>query len=83
MLVTGGSGLVGNGIRLALENINGSLKRNDEKWIFLSSKDVDLTDSNATRAYFERMRPTYVIHLAAKVGGLFANMSDNLEFFVS
>ncbi|CAH8658718.1 unnamed protein product [Schistosoma rodhaini] len=81
VLVTGGSGLVGNGIRLALENINGPLKRNNEKWIFLSSKDVNLTDSNATRGYFERIRPTYVIHLAAKVGGLFANMSDNLEFF--
>ncbi|CAH8642066.1 unnamed protein product [Heterobilharzia americana] len=81
VLVTGGTGLVGNGIRLALESINDSLKRDGEKWIFLSSKDVNLEDSNATRAYFELIRPTYVIHLAAKVGGLFANMSGNLEFF--
>ncbi|KAK4474212.1 hypothetical protein MN116_000022 [Schistosoma mekongi] len=81
VLVTGGSGLVGNGIRLALENASSPLKRDDEKWIFSSSKDVDLTDSGATRAYFERVRPTYVIHLAAKVGGLYANMSGNLEFF--
>ncbi|KAH8863911.1 GDP-L-fucose synthase [Schistosoma japonicum] len=70
VLVTGGSGLVGNGIRLALEDTSSPLKRDDEKWIFLSSRDVDLTDSGATRAYFERVRPTYVIHLAAKVGGL-------------
>ncbi|KAK4474215.1 hypothetical protein MN116_000034 [Schistosoma mekongi] len=81
VLVTGGSGLVGNGIRLALENASSPLKRDDEKWIFSSSKDVDLTDSGATRSYFERVRPTYVIHLAAKVGGLYANMSGNLEFF--
>nr|CAH8873652.1 unnamed protein product [Trichobilharzia regenti] len=81
VLVTGGTGLVGNGIQLALENINDSLKRDGEKWIFSSSKDVNLADSAATRAYFERIRPTYVIHLAAKVGGLFANMSGNLEFF--
>ncbi|KAH8863914.1 GDP-L-fucose synthase [Schistosoma japonicum] len=81
VLVTGGSGLVGNGIRLALEDTSSPLKRDDEKWIFLSSRDVDLTDSGATRAYFERVRPTYVIHLAAKVGGLYANMSENLEFF--
>ena len=33
------------------------------------------------RAIFEKHRPTHVIHLAAKVGGLFANMNANLDFF--
>lgn len=83
ILVTGGSGLVGQGIRLALENPEYGLKRANEHWVFASSKDVDLTDSKATQTYFERIRPTHVIHLAAKVGGLFANMNGNLEFFVS
>ena len=32
---------------------------------------------------FERVRPSYVIHLAAKVGGLFANMNDKVGFFES
>ena len=27
------------------------------------------------------MKPTYVIHLAAKVGGLYANMNDKVGFF--
>lgn len=81
ILVTGGSGLVGQGIRLALERR--SLKQPNEKWIFASSKDLNLCSAEDTTAYFERIRPTHVIHLAAKVGGLFANLSDNLGFFVS
>lgn len=81
ILVTGGSGLVGQGIRLALENYN--LKEPGEEWIFASSKDIDLCNGAETLAYFENARPTHVVHLAAKVGGLFANMSDNLGFFVS
>lgn len=81
ILVTGGSGLVGQGIRLALEQYN--LQEPNEEWIFASSKDLNLCDASETRSYFEHVKPTHVIHLAAKVGGLFANMNDNLGFFVS
>ncbi|CAL8084780.1 unnamed protein product [Calicophoron daubneyi] len=80
ILVTGGTGLVGHGIQLALENPEYGLKKDGERWIFASSKDVDLTDAAATQKYFEKIKPTMVIHLAAKVGGLFANMSGNLHF---
>jgi len=40
ILVTGGTGLVGEGIRhiIATEE-----KREDEEWVFASSKDADLT----------------------------------------
>ncbi|KAF8560720.1 hypothetical protein P879_02418 [Paragonimus westermani] len=82
ILVTGGSGLVGHGIQLALEEEEYRLRRPNEKWVFLSSKAVDLADARATQAYFEKVRPTHVIHLAAKVGGLFANMSGNVDFFL-
>ena len=34
-----------------------------------------------TQALFEKHKPTHVIHLAALVGGLFANMSANCDFF--
>jgi len=40
-----------------------------------------LTDRESTRKMFERIQPTHVIHLAAKVGGLYGNMKANLEFF--
>lgn len=38
VLVTGGSGLVGSAIRSVVEQD----KREDEKWIFVGSKDADL-----------------------------------------
>jgi GDP-L-fucose synthase len=41
------------------------------------------SDYNDTKRLFETHRPTHVIHLAAKVGGLYDNMSDNLGFFRS
>lgn len=52
-----------------------------EEWFFASSRDADLSDAAATRALFERVRPTHVIHLAAMVGGLFRNLKYNVEFF--
>eukprot|EP00536_Pseudo-nitzschia_multiseries_P008416 jgi/Psemu1/241200/estExt_Genewise1.C_2130036 len=80
-MVTGGSGLVGQGIKeFVTENDNANQKEG-ETWIFLSSKDGDLTDRKATEAIFEKHKPTHVIHLAAKVGGLFANMAQKVEFY--
>ena len=135
VLVTGGTGLVGQGIQAVLEK---GEKKEGETWIFLSSKDADLryaargallarhqehgrraspkttkerrcrlhigstqragprpllmprttspplpaSDLKATEALFEKHKPTHVIHLAAMVGGLFKNMSHNLDFLV-
>jgi GDP-L-fucose synthase len=73
VLVTGGSGLVGQAIKEFVEEEGN--KKDGETWIFLSSKEADLRDRKATEAIFEKYQPTHVIHLAAKVGGLFANMS--------
>lgn len=75
VLVTGGSGLVGNGIRIILD------ASEIDNFHFASSADGDLEDIVQTASLFDRVRPTHVIHLAAKVGGLFANMKDNLGFF--
>jgi len=52
-----------------------------EKWVFVTSKDADLSKYEQTKALFEKHRPTHVIHLAAMVGGLFRNMKYNVEFF--
>eukprot|EP00924_Labyrinthula_sp_SR-Ha-C_P011455 snap_masked-scaffold_46-processed-gene-1.57-mRNA-1 protein AED:0.04 eAED:0.04 QI:0/-1/0/1/-1/1/1/0/319 len=78
ILVTGGSGLVGHGVRSALskEGLN-----EQEEWIFISSKDADLRKPEECKALFEKHKPTHVLHLAAFVGGLFKNMKNNVEFF--
>lgn len=76
VMVTGGTGLVGS----ALKKVIGEEANTKEQWIFLSSKDGDLTDMKETRALFEKYRPTHVIHLAAFVGGLFRNMKYPVDF---
>ncbi|XP_059481925.1 GDP-L-fucose synthase [Neocloeon triangulifer] len=76
VMVTGGSGLVGQAIKAVVE----ADPKSDETWIFLSSKDGDLSDMQQTEALFEKYQPTHVIHLAAMVGGLFHNMAHNLDF---
>nr|SVE73061.1 EOG090X09NN [Ceriodaphnia reticulata] len=76
ILVTGGSGLVGQAIRQVSEQD----PKEDETFVFLSSKEADLKDPVATQKVFEKYHPTHVIHLAAMVGGLFHNMQHNLDF---
>ena len=69
ILVTGGSGLVGQAVKEFVD-----MSQKNEKWIFLSRQDADLCDTEAVRAVFDLYKPTHVVHLAAYVGGLFANM---------
>lgn len=40
------------------------------------------SDLKSTRELFDKYEPNKVIHLAAMVGGLFHNMSNNLDFLV-
>ena len=77
ILVTGGSGLVGK----AIEAVVSAEARENESWVFLSSKDGDLRDREQTRQIFLKHRPTHVIHLAAMVGGLFRNLAFKVEFY--
>jgi len=78
-LVTGGNGLVGKGI--AAHIAANQQKHKDDKFIYLSSKDGNLTSLEETKAIFEKHKPTHVIHLAAMVGGLFKNMANKLQFY--
>jgi len=78
VMVTGGSGLVGKAIK---DFIGAGNKKENEEWVFLSSKDGDLRVRTETDAIFAKYKPTHVIHLAAKVGGLFANLAQKVEFY--
>jgi GDP-L-fucose synthase len=73
LLITGGSGLVGNGIK------NISNKYPNYEFIYISSKDYNLSLMEDTIKMFENLKPTYVIHLAACVGGLYKNMNNKVE----
>ena len=69
LLVTGGSGLVGHALQKICKDA-----------IYVSSKDFDLTDKKETKKMFETYKPTKVIHLAAKVGGIIDNINHPAEF---
>lgn len=73
ILITGGSGLVGYSLRKIFEN---------EDVRFLNSKDCDLRDARMVDFLFMIMKPVKVIHLAARVGGVYANLDNNLEFLL-
>jgi GDP-L-fucose synthase len=74
ILVTGGTGLIGKAIQKISINYN-------YKFLFIGSKDCDLTNFDETLEYFNKIKPDYVLHLAACVGGLFKNMNHKVEMY--
>ncbi|KAF9041020.1 NAD(P)-binding protein [Hymenopellis radicata] len=83
ILVTGSRGLVGQAIKYTIETEPAGSrfgKHDNETWIFTTSADADLRDPEQTRKLFDKYKPTHVIHLAAVVGGVFANMRANATF---
>jgi len=70
IIVTGGSGLVGN-----------SLKKFLPEAIYLSSKDFDLRSESEVKQMYNELKPNIIIHLAAKVGGIIDNIEKPAEYF--
>jgi GDP-L-fucose synthase len=79
ILVTGGSGMVGKYLQEYVAQEPAVFE--DDCWIFISSKQCDLTDYADVQRCFAKYHPTHVIHLAANVGGLFKNMAQPVEMF--
>ena len=75
VLVTGSNGLLGQSLRKVLGNGH----------VYHTRKDVDLTNYEETFKFFEdkilNEGVNTVIHTAAKVGGVNANMNNNQSFF--
>ena len=61
--------------------VGSALQRVIPNGIFISSKDCDLRNARSTRKIIEAYRPDAVIHLAAKVGGIKANMENLGDFY--
>ncbi len=74
VIITGGSGMVGQALSSVINN-------RPDKYYFISSKDYDLTSIEETKQMFETIKPDYVIHLAAYVGGLFRNINQKIDMF--
>jgi GDP-L-fucose synthase len=74
ILITGSEGMVGKSLTKELK------KQGFSNLILPSSEDLDLRDQKKTFDYFKKNRPDYVFHLAAKVGGIAANIESPAEF---
>jgi GDP-L-fucose synthase len=75
ILLTGGSGFLGEQVRQRLESA-GAVE------IFVPRRaEYDLTDAAAVARAYDAARPDTVVHLAAEVGGIGANRDNPGRFF--
>ena len=75
VVVTGGAGFLGS---FVLEELH----RRGARDVFVPrSRDYDLVDMAAVRRLYADAKPTLVIHLAARVGGIGANRDNPGKFF--
>ena len=72
--VAGHTGMVGSAIVRHLQ------KNGYHDLLLRTHGDLDLTDQQATKSFFERERPDYVFIAAAKVGGIQANSTFPADF---
>jgi GDP-L-fucose synthase len=70
ILVTGGSGMVGNSLKLILPEA-----------IYISSKEYNLTSEIDVIKMYKEINPECVIHLAARVGGIVDNINKPYTYF--
>ena len=69
--VAGHTGMVGSAIVRHLK------KNGYQNLLLKTHRELDLTDQQATKSFFEQERPDYVFIAAAKVGGIHVNLMIN------
>lgn len=75
ILVTAGRGMLGASIVQSAQNSD-----NPIEVVSLTRADVDLRDFDAVSQVLKSVKPDYVVHTAAKVGGIAANIAAPTEF---
>jgi len=75
IVVTGGAGFLGQVVVWKLK------ERGAENIFVPRRKEYDLTDRDAVDRLYEEKRPDLVVHLAAEVGGIGANMKYPGKYF--
>ncbi|MFC1655704.1 GDP-L-fucose synthase family protein [Patescibacteria group bacterium] len=73
--ISGHTGMVGKTMYDFLQN-NGYTNL-----VVRTSSELDLRNQKQVNEFFEKEKPEYVFHFAAKVGGIMANVNNPAEFF--
>ena len=76
VVVAGGTGLAGSAIARAFQARGAEV-------LIVNRVNLDLMDSEATKRFFAKVKPSLVVDAAAKVGGIGANNSKPVEFLTS
>ncbi len=77
VLVTGAAGMLGRSL------MSRFAEDDSVEAIGLSRADFDLRDSRAATEFFRATKPDVVIHAAAKVGGIQANLAEPFDFLAN
>jgi len=75
IVVTGGAGFLGRAVCERLRGLGAA------EVLVPRRAEFDLTDAVQVQRMYERMRPQVVVHLAAEVGGIGANMANPGRYF--
>lgn len=73
ILITGGSGLVGSSLL--------KIMKTKHECLAPTSKELNLMIDSQVNQYIETHKPECIIHLAARVGGLYYNLKNNIDMF--
>ena len=82
IFIAGANGMVGNAIKRILEKSGYGNSRNEGELYTPSRKELDLTNYQEVKEWFEKYKPTIVIVAAAKVGGILANANQPASFIL-
>ena len=77
VLLTGGQGMLGSAIRNEIDRL-----RQDVDLRVITRAEVDLRDAAATRGVIDEIEPDVIVHAAARVGGIAANIADPTGFLL-
>ena len=70
VLVTGGTGFVGKRLKIVRPD-----------WMYISSRECDLTNKSQVSQLFNDVKPDVILHLAARVGGIKDNIENQADFY--
>ncbi len=82
IFLSGSSGMAGSAILRSLKKAGYGNKKNLGTILSPRRKDLDLLNNVEVEKWFKKNKPTIVIIAAAKVGGIYANMTKPVEFIL-